>query len=171
MKFAQIRPAKLKKLKYWPNAFSVLMVTSGLFLAAFAQESTEKVMEKRALEMHRVLGLSSKDAWKKFVKENYSQAFIDKQCEHKWRKEKPTPRKGKPLITWRARQWSSNDCMKNFGSSKIVSIKSEGEILKMILENEQGLSGTFQLKFDKARPYLVGGWVSRLEIKDSEIQL
>ena len=34
----------------------------------------------------------------------------------------------------------------DFGSSKIVSIKSEGEILKMILENEQGLSGTFSAK-------------------------
>ncbi len=50
------------------------MAASGLFLAAFAQE----VMEKRAREMHRVLGLSRKDEWKKFVKENYSQSLIDK---------------------------------------------------------------------------------------------
>ena len=81
-----------------------LTVASGLFLAAFAQESMEKVMEKRAREMHRVLGLSRKDEWKKFVKENYSQSLIDKPMRVQMRKEKPTSRKGKPLITWRARQ-------------------------------------------------------------------
>lgn len=27
----------------------------------------------------------------------------------------------------------------------------------MILENDQGLNGTFKLKFDKSKPYLIDG--------------
>ena len=45
----------------------------------------------------------------------------------------------------------------DLGASKIASIKSEGETLKMSLENSVGMSGTFQLKFDKNKPYLIDG--------------
>ncbi len=55
----------------------ILFVFLILNQAAFAQESA--TMEKRAREMHRVIGLDDKQQWIKFIKENYTQALIDKQ--------------------------------------------------------------------------------------------
>ena len=47
-------------------------------ITTHAQESMEKVMEKRAREMHRVIALTDKEQWRKYIKENYTQALIDK---------------------------------------------------------------------------------------------
>ncbi|MEQ1588245.1 MAG: hypothetical protein ABL895_20345 [Cyclobacteriaceae bacterium] len=47
---------------------TLLVLTCGTLV--LAQESREQVMENRAREMHRVLGLNDWAAWKKFIKEN-----------------------------------------------------------------------------------------------------
>ena len=133
-----------------------LVVVSGLFLTTLAQESMEKVMEKRGREMHRVLGLTSKDEWKKFVRENYSQSLIDKPMRAQIAEGKSdTKAKGKAADNLEGKAMMFERLHEDFGDSKIISIKSEGEILKMVLENDQGLTGTFQLKFDKSKPYLI----------------
>ncbi len=135
-----------------------LVVVSGLFLTTFAQESMEKVMEKRGREMHRVLGLTSKDEWKKFVRENYSQSLIDKPMRAQIAEGKSdTETEGKAADNLEGKAMMFERLHEDFGGSKIISIKSEGEILKMVLENDQGLTGTFQLKFDKSKPYLIAG--------------
>jgi hypothetical protein len=43
-----------------------------------AQGSLEEVMEKRAREFHKVLGLSDKELYKKFMKENYTKEYLEK---------------------------------------------------------------------------------------------
>lgn len=135
-----------------------LVVVSGLFLTTFAQESMGKVMEKRGREMHRVLGLMSKDEWKKFVRENYSQTLIDKPMRAKIAEgTSGTTEEGKTADNLEGKVMMFERLHEDFGDSKIISIKSEGEILKMILENDQGLYGTFKLKFDKSKPYLIDG--------------
>ena len=135
-----------------------LVVASGLFLTTSAQESMEKVMEKRAREMHRVLGLTSKDEWKKFVKENYSQTLIDKPMRAQIAEgNSGTTVEGKAADNLEGKAMMLERLHEDFGGSKIVSIKSEGEIIKMVLENDQGQSGTFQLKFNKVKPYLIDG--------------
>ena len=138
--------------------FTVLVISSCCCLNAFAQESIEKTMEKRAREMHRVIGLTSKEDWKKFIKENYTQTLIDKpmraQVDEGNGKTK-TEEKATDNLEAKARMFER--LHDDFGGSKIVSIKSEGEILKMVLEGDQGLSGTFQLKFAKEKPYLIDG--------------
>src|SRR5688572_26185313 len=55
----------------------LIIVITGISTSALAQEM-QKVMENRAREMHRVIGLSEKEQWKKFIQENYTQALIDK---------------------------------------------------------------------------------------------
>lgn len=139
----------------------VLMLTIGLSLHVGAQESMEKVMEKRAREMQRVISLNDKEQWKKFVKENYTPALIDR------------PMRAKTTTTGSSSSASSSQATKNadnieakasmfqmlhadFGSSKIISIKPEGEKLTMVV-GSNGTNGTFILKFDKNKPYLIDG--------------
>ncbi len=44
-----------------------------------------------------------------------------------------------------------------FSGSKIVSIKPEGDKVEMVLNNGDGLTGTFKLRFEKTKPYLIDG--------------
>jgi hypothetical protein len=118
------------------------------------QDSMEKVMERRARELHRVICLSSTEEWKKFVKENYAQSLIDRPL--KSRIEGPSGASettvqsnidGKATMLGRLHE--------DFGSSKIVSLKTEAESINMQLDNGDGLLGTFKLTFSKVRPYLI----------------
>jgi hypothetical protein len=43
----------------------------------------------------------------------------------------------------------------DFGQSKIVSLKPKDQDLEMILQNAEGLTGTFTLKFAAESPYLI----------------
>jgi hypothetical protein len=125
-------------------------------LAARAQDSMEKIMERRARELHRVICLSNKEEWKKFVKENYAQSLIDRPMKAQVDGPSGTAEtvvadniEGKAQML--------NRLHEEFGSSKIVSIKPKGEAVKMELDNGQGLIGTFTLKFSKNQPYLIEG--------------
>ena len=140
--------------------FYTFILMSTICITTYSQESMEKVMEKRAREMHRVISVTDREQWKKFIKENYTQALIDKPMR--------ASVKGGPDATPASSDVKASDNLEakvkmferlhnDFGASKIASIKSEGETLKMSLENSVGMSGTFQLKFDKNKPYLIDG--------------
>ncbi len=45
----------------------------------------------------------------------------------------------------------------DFGGSPIMSIKSKDENLEMVLNNGEGLIGTFKFRFEKTKPYLIDG--------------
>ena len=130
--------------------------------AAFAQESMEKTMETRAREMHRVIGLNDPAVWKKFIKENYTQALIDKPMRAKVQtsEEGNTSTKTedvKAADNLEAKAGMFQRLHDDFGDSKIVSLKPNGEKLAMVVKNSEGMTGTFQLKFDKNKPYLIDG--------------
>jgi len=91
----------------------------------FAQ-TIEKVMEQRAREFHRVMGLSDKEQWKKFIQENYSKAMIERQMKAK------TTRNGDGNTSSDSKEIKGTIDDKlamfqrlhdDFGGSKIVSIK------------------------------------------------
>jgi hypothetical protein len=136
-----------------------IFALSGLGFSAFAQESMEKIMEKRAKEMHRVIGLSDADQWKKFVKENYTQALIDKpmRSEAKTNTGKSTNSSTETINALDAKAGMFQRLHGDFGKSKIVSVKPTEASLEMILKDENGLTGVFKLKFDKNNPYLIDG--------------
>ena len=46
--------------------FTCILIGS-LSITTYAQESMEKVMEKRAKKMHRVFSQSDKEHWRKFI--------------------------------------------------------------------------------------------------------
>jgi len=125
-----------------------------------AQEVT--IMEKRARELHRVINLNDKQAWIKFIKENYTQALIDKPMTAKVQTNDggsltsaKEELKDSDKIEAKAKMFAR--LHEDFSGSKIVSIKPEGDKLEMILNNGDGLTGTFKLRFEKTKPYLIDG--------------
>jgi hypothetical protein len=140
----------------------VAFILLSISFTTFAQESMAIVMEKRAREMHRVIHLNDQLEWIRFVKENYTQALIDKQQTLKVQSsENGTTTSSKEEIKeadkLEAKAKMFARLHQDFSGSKIISIKSKEENLKMVLDNGDGLIGTFNLRFDKNKPYLIDG--------------
>ncbi|MDD1444507.1 hypothetical protein MEO93_30055 [Dolichospermum sp. ST_sed3] len=144
------------------NKLFPLLVFSSFVLTSFAQESMEKVMEKRAREMHRVIGLTDKDQWKKFVQENYTQALINKPMQARIQTSEDgytsaSSAETKAVDILEAKASMFQQLHNDFGNSKIISLNPMGEKMDMVLRNNMGMTGTFTLKFDKASPYKIDG--------------
>jgi len=125
---------------------------------ASAQDAMEKVMEKRAREMHRVISLDDKEQWKKFIKENYTQALIDKPMQAKVQTSDNGSASSSTSETGdnvEAKAGMFQMLHNDFGGSKIVSLKPTGEKMEMVLKNDMGMMGTFNLTFEKASPYKI----------------
>lgn len=138
----------------------LVIVTLSSFTHSYGQDTREKVMEQRAREMHRVLGLSDEGQWRKFIKENYTQALIDKPMRaavQEGDQGAVSTSEVKSTDNLEAKVKMYGRLHQEFGGSKIVSIKSTDGVLKMVLDNGEGLVGTFQLKFEKNKPYLIDG--------------
>lgn len=123
--------------------------------AALAQESMEKVMESRAREMFRVIGLDDKEAWKKFITENYTQALIEKPMQAKRDTGDGAPSTAstqKGTVEGKAQMYQMlhND----FAGGKITAFTITGETAKMSVSSSN-LAGTFTLKFSKEKPWLI----------------
>ena len=138
--------------------FSLIILVPGIPM--LAQESMQKVMEQRARELVRVIGLNSKDEWKKFIEENYSKALIDRPTQAKVStndSDRPaTSSETKSAGNIEAKAAMFGRLHDDFGGSKITSIKSSGENLEMVMDNGE-LSGKFMLRFLKEKPYLIDG--------------
>lgn len=137
--------------------FSLLIATSSF---ALAQDGLTKTMEKRAREMHRVIGLDSKAEWKNYILENYSQSLIDKPMRAvrdngEGAAQNSSPEKSSDALEAKTTMFQM--LHQDFGNSSILSIKTEAEKAIMVLQNEQGMLGTFTLTFDKQAPYLIAG--------------
>ncbi|HEV8513785.1 MAG TPA: hypothetical protein VGQ59_10930 [Cyclobacteriaceae bacterium] len=128
-------------------------------LGVSAQETKQQVMEKRAKELHRVISLSDKDAWRKFIKENYTQALIDKPMRSQVSKSndgETTSDKKEIGNNLEGKVAMFERLHNDFGGTKISSIKMNGDELEMQLSGD-GLSGSFNLKFTTTQPYLIDG--------------
>ncbi len=118
-----------------------------------AQEM-KKAMEDRAREMHRVIGLDDREAWKKFIRENYSKALIDKPMQAK----RTTSEGGGGTATHegniegKARMFEM--LHKDFGGGTISSLTVNGTEAKMVI-NGSGLTGTFTLRFTPDKPWFI----------------
>lgn len=136
---------------------SLLIAVSSFTLA---QDGLTKTMEKRVREMHRVIGLDSKAEWKKYILENYSQALIDKPIRAIRDNGEGSAQNSSPVKSGDAVEAKTNMFQmlhQDFGNSSILSIKTEAEKAIMVLQNEQGMLGTFTLTFDPQAPYLISG--------------
>jgi len=140
----------------------ILLTILALVIISPGMAQEVSIMEKRAREMHRVIGLDDKQQWIKFVKENYTQALIDKQQTMKVQSNEDGKVSSSKQEINEADKLEAKAKMfarlhEDFGGSKIVSIKPDGNKLEMVLNNGEGLIGTFKLLFDKNKPYLIEG--------------
>jgi hypothetical protein len=122
-------------------------------------QTIEQEMEKKAREFHRVIGLSDKQQWKKFIQENYAKSFIERPMKTKVSEQDG----GSASATTTDIQGTIEDKVQmlerlhgDFGDSKIGSIKTTGETLEMVLDGAD-ISGAFKFKFEKTKPYLISG--------------
>jgi len=138
------------------------LVFTCISLSAFSQDAS--IMEKKARELHRVIGLDDKAQWTKFVKENYTAALIAKPINGKVNAngtETSLSEATKASNDVEAKANLLGRLHQDFGDSKIVSIKPVEDKLDMVLSTDSGLMGTFSLKFDKNN--LIDGFGVRAE--------
>ncbi len=122
---------------------------------AYSQESMEKIMEGRAREMYRVISLDEPDAWKKFIKDNYTKALIDKPMRSQIEGgSSATSQTHEGNIEGKAAMYRMlhND----LGGGKISTLKITGVKVDMVV-NGNGAVGTISLRFSKEQPYLIDG--------------
>lgn len=136
----------------------LLLLFSFTVISAIAQGS-EKIMEDRAKELHRVLGLSNKADYKKFMQENYTKALLDKpvkmnkQVSDSDGGNESTQSEGLDNLDAKAQMYAQ--LHQDFGGSKLASLKRTDNKIVMVLKTGTGLTGTFTLTFEKAKPYLI----------------
>lgn len=140
--------------------FSILIISAMSFRVA-AQDSMEKIMEGRAREMVRVIGLNDKEQWKKFIKENFTEAFISKNMKAKVVETDSNDGTTVSEETSDASNLEAKVTMfarlhDDFGDGKITSLKTTGDKVEMVMNTAQ-LKGTFTLKFETKKPYLIDG--------------
>lgn len=140
---------------------TLLIVALSLSLnPVLGQDSMEKVMERRAREMHRVIGLDNPDQWKKFIKENYTKALINKPMQAKIEGGTSGSDSGTTSSTFdgniEAKAGMYQMLHNDFGGGTIKSITTSAENLDMRITAD-GMTGTFSLRFSKDSPYLIDG--------------
>jgi hypothetical protein len=128
-----------------------------------AQDSAEQIMEKRAKELYRVLGLSDKESYKKFMKENYTKEFLEKPIklnrmvsESDGGSATTSAKEEKALDNLDAKAQMYAQLHEDFGGSKLESLKRTDNKIEMQLKSV-GLKGKFTLTFNKEKPYLIEG--------------
>lgn len=139
----------------------LILVISALSVQAWAQDPNEKIMESRAKEMIRVIGLDDKEQWKKFIKENFTEAFINKNIKAKVVEADSNDGTTVSEETKEANSLEAKTAMfarlhSDFGDGKITSIKTTGDKVEMKVDAVE-LKGTFTLKFETKKPYLIDG--------------
>ena len=127
----------------------------------FAQDNKLATMEKRARELHRVIGLDDKEQWKKFMKENYTKSLQERPVKSNV---ETTDQESKSSATTTSTGGLLEEKLKvferlhgMFGKSKIISLKPNNEKIDMTLENSSGDKGNFSITFENKTPYLIDG--------------
>lgn len=136
----------------------ILLIAFVVAATGLRAQEMAKVMEDRAREMVRVISLDDREAWKKFIRENYTKALIDKPMQAKRQtsddqgaSQSSSTQEGNIEGKASMYQMLHND----FGSGKISSLNVTGETLKMSVSGGSGMAGTFTLKFSKEKPWLI----------------
>jgi hypothetical protein len=131
------------------------------FFAVFiclAQDKKQAVKEKRARDLHRVMGLNDREQWKKFMTENYSKAMLERPVKTDIETSESSTSSGTSGATadkLEEKLKVFDRLHKNFPNSKIISLKPVSERIEMVVENSDGLRGNFTFEFERDSPFLI----------------
>lgn len=135
----------------------LILVAFALTLTTYGQDSMEKTMEARAREMSRVITLSDPEAWKKFIRENYTKAFIERPMQARRDTGSGGASSGTSqpgTVEGKAKMYEM--LHQDFGAGNLTTLTVSGSEVKMVI-TAYDLKGTFTLKFAKERPWLIDG--------------
>jgi hypothetical protein len=138
------------------NLFFLLCLFASV--SAIAQNKKQVIIEKRARELHRMIGLNDKEQWKKFMNENYAKAMLERPVTTKVETSEKESTSSSSTETADKLEEKVKVFQKlhgDFGNSKIKSIKTLGERVEMILENSSGLNGNFNITYESQSPFLI----------------
>jgi hypothetical protein len=139
------------------NIFLIAVLFSSF--SALGQDHAKHTMESRAREMIRVLGLTDKGEYRKFIKANYTEALINKKMRLNVQggpggaaseTEKTDPVDDKVNMYARLHD--------DLGEGKIISMKQTGEKLDVEAQGSTGASMNFVLTYQKVEPFLIDGF-------------
>ncbi len=125
--------------------------------SAYSQDA-KTTMEKTTKELYRVLSVSDKEQYKKFMKDNYTKELLEKPVRLKKStsdSNEPPKTENSAAATLEAKVQMYAQLHNEFGDSKLASINQTENQMEMVLKSPSGLTGTFTLVFSKSRPYLI----------------
>lgn len=123
-----------------------------------AQSDAKAVMEKTTKELYRVLSLSDKEQYRKFMKENYTKELLEKPVRLKRStadSNEPPKTENSSAANLEAKVQMYSQLHNDFVDSKIISTTQTDNKVEMVLKAPSGLTGTFTLTFTKSKPYLI----------------
>jgi hypothetical protein len=143
-------------MRKYALSVSMLLLVSGIF----AQNSMQQIMEKRARAFHKVLSLTDTESYKKFMRENYTKAYLEKPIKlNRVVNDSDggsTGDKEKPLDNLDAKAAIYEQLHNDFGGASISSLTKKDNAIILVVKSV-GLKGTFTLMFNKEKPYLIDG--------------
>jgi hypothetical protein len=141
-----------------------VVVTLALFslFVVFAAQAQDKktIIENRCKELVRVLNLGEKDQWRKFIKENYTEAWINKKMRLQVQ---GGPDGGAQTnttddaVNLEAKVGLFQRLHDDIGKGTISNLKVDGDNADVQVKGESGLDLALALKFTSDAPHLIDG--------------
>jgi hypothetical protein len=137
-----------------------LAVFSLIFVFAAQAQDKKAIIENRCKEMVRVITLSDKDEWRKFIKENYTEAWINKKMRAQIQGGPDGGAQTKTtdeLANLEAKVGLFQRLHDDMGKGTITNLKIDGDNADVQVKGETGLNLTLALKFLPDAPHLIDG--------------
>ncbi len=134
-----------------------MAILLGCATFSYSQESKESIMEKRARAMIRAIDADDPEIWKEYIRENYSQALIDRPMKSAVQSDSQSSEVDSDTNNLEAKAKMFGRLHNDFAGSKITSVKTKDNKVDLVLLNDSGLKGIFHLTFETASPYLISG--------------
>jgi hypothetical protein len=136
-----------------------ILIITILFVSftTLAQDHATHKMESRAKELIAVLSKSDKEAYRKYIKANYTEALINKKMKMSVQGGDAIAPKNDDSDPVQDKVNMYTRFHEDLGEAKITSMKQTGEKLTVEAEGSTGANLSFVLTFQKEEPYLIDG--------------
>lgn len=140
----------------------VAIAMFSLFVVFAAQSQDKKaIIENRCREMVRVIIAGEKDEWRKFIKENYTEAWINKKMRAQIQggpdAGAQTNTTTDEMANLEAKVGLFQRLHDDLGKGTITNLKVDGDNADVQVKGETGLDLSLSLKFIPDAPHLIDG--------------